>query len=288
MISDVDAFRVAWQAASAVVADEKPNAKLQVALDRLAEGVVARVAHGSTVQAALKPFLAIVKNGDAVSDPGSLDATAFRDGDRWLVNVRMGFASSVSAFGKNGRLALPPDLRWSYREFGSFFRTGGLIAFDATSLSDAGIRFGYRLSFLRRTPQGYASAGTAKGTWLYEGAPGLRLVAKGDWIILLSLDPPRAFFTDNATALVRRRSTWSAKGSVVRLVRTEPLDPVRAADDWLLAHRGKGGVPRELGMAIDVHRGKGWVELGFDRLTVRFDLALVGAKNVVRKATVKP
>lgn len=292
MIDDVEAFRAAWAASSAIQAEERPNAKIQVALDRLAEGVVSRVAHGSTVEAALKPYIAAIKKGEgSTSDSASLDAKIFRDGDRWLVDVRMGYASSVSAFGRKGRLTLPAPVRWSYRQFGGFFRTGSLLAFDGMSLSDAGVRYSYRLAFLRRTAQGYVDAGAATGFGTYDSDEA-RLVAKGSRVIVKGLDAPRAFFVSNAENLLRREETWDTSGPVARRNRVRLLDPdVRAVDDWLWAQRGKGRVPRELGMVSDLRRGKGWVEMSIegprDELQFRFDLALVGKKNVVRRVTIK-
>ncbi len=297
MIDDVEAFRAAWNAASAVQAGERPSPPIQAALDRLATGVLSRVARGSTVEAALKPFRAAVKRGDSVSSPGSLDARVFRDGDRWLVDVRMGYASSVSAYDRSGkRLAVPASMRWSYRQFGGFFRTGTLRAFDGMSLSDAGVRYAYRLGFLRRTAQGYVSAGEATGFSNYNvNAP--RLVAKGARIVVNRLDSPRSFSVSNAETLLRRTETWDTSGPVARRVATRLLDPdVRAVDDWLLSHRGSlvghRRIPRELGMATEIRRGRGWVELDLDpsegNLHLRFDLALVGKKNIVRKVTLKP
>lgn len=298
MIDDVAAFRAAWYAVQAVDADERPNARILGALDRLAAGVVSRVAHGSTVEAALKPFSAAIKRGDgSVSSPSSIDVTTFRDGDRWLVDVRMGYASSVTAFDRVGkRLSLPPALRWSYRQFGPFFRTGRLVAFDGTSLSDAGVRYAYALSFLRRTPQGYVSAGSATGfsNYDFDEASSPRLVARDGRVTVMSLDAPRAFFVSNAESLLRRAETWDTTGLIARRTATRLLDPdVRAVDAWLWAHRGrpligKRRVPTEPTMVNEIRRGKGWVRLALDDITLRFQLVLRGGKNVVTGVTVEP
>ena len=295
MIDDVEAFRAAWNASSAITAGERPNAAILVALDRLAEGVVSRLAHGSTLEAALRPFRAAIPKGDgSTSDPASLDAKGFRDGDRYLVDVRIGYASSVSVFGRSGRLAVPPELRWSYRQFGPFFRTGSLLAFDGTSLADMGVRYAFRLGFLRRTAKGYVAAGTATGESTYDFDAAPRLVAKGRLVSVRSLDPPRSFFVSNADPLLRRVDTWDATGPVARRVAVRLLDPdVRAVDAWLWAHRGgrltgRRRLPTQPSMAEDVRRGKGWVALSLDGLTLRFSLALRGGRNVVTSVTVVP
>ena len=258
---------------------------------------MSRVAHGSTVEAALRPYRAAIRKGDgSTSDPASLDATVFLDRDRVLVDVRMGYASSVSAFGREGRLSVPSAARWSCRQFGPFFRAGALVVFDATSLSDAGVRYAFRLAFLHRTKMGYVAAGTANGesTYDFDDKAAPRLVAKGRLVKVRSLDPPRSFFVSNADDLLRREETWSTAGPVARRVGVRLLDPdVRAVDAWLWAHRGgmlagKRTLPREPAMAEEIRRGKGWVALSLDGLALRFTLAFRGGKNVVTKVTAIP
>lgn len=296
MIADVDAFRAAWQAASTVSFAERPNAVVQRALDRLAEGVVARLSHGSTVQAALKPFASAVRAGDGMpSDFSNLQATAFRDGDRWLVNVAAGFASSVQAFDRTGkRLKVPMLERWAYRYAGPFRRVGPHVMFDGYSLQDAGVRYGYRLAFLRRTPEGYAPAGLIVGGWTYDDGGDAHLRLTGSRVVVRSLDSPKSFFVASPERLLRREETWDARGPSLRRVAVRLLDPdVRAVDDWLFAHRGgllsgKRRLPSEPLMADGIKRSKGRVELSLDGLVLRFRLALRGGKNVVTLVDAPP
>lgn len=298
-MTDVEAFRAAWQTAAKVEVSEKPSAAVLAALDRLAEGVRARALRGSTAEASIRPFAAAIGTGESTSDPASLDATTYRDGDRLLVDVRMGYASSVSAFDRAGRrLLVPASLRWSYRQFGPFFRVGSALAFDATSLSDAGVRYSFRLGFLRRTVQGYVGGGTVSGfsTYDFDAESEPRLIVKGGRVVVNSLDSPRSFFVSNADRVLRRSETWDATGPVARRVATRLLDPdLRAVDDWLWAHRGskigQKTLPREPGMATDIRRDKGRVEMDLDSLgegvRLHFEIALVGGRNVVQSVTIK-
>ena len=296
MISDIDAFRAAWQASSAVVVSAKPDAKVQKALDALAIGVVARVAHGSTVEAALKPFAAAIRQKpEFTSDPSSLGASAYMDGDRWLVNVRMGPASSVAAFERSGqRLAMPSAQRWSYRYAGAFGSVGRLILFDAESIQDAGVRYRYRYAFLRRTPQGYASAGTLSGVWAFtdEGETPLRQDATR--FAVRSLDDPKSFFVAAPVLLLRREEAWDASGPRLKLVSRRLLDPdIRAVDTWLATHRDTRlpngtRIPKDVRMADFPVRSKGVVIIDLDGTNLRFTLAKRGDRNVVTGVTTAP
>ncbi|RYG26657.1 hypothetical protein EON82_02520 [bacterium] len=294
MIEDVEAFRAAWNAAQAIEAGPRPDAAIQKALDRLAEGVLSRVVRGSTVQAALKPYLAAVKRGESTSDAGSLDATVYRDGDRWILNARMGYASSLSAFNSKGeRLSLPNDLRWSYRYFGSILKTGTYLAFDGISLSDAGIRYDYRFQWLRRTMSGYVSAGLATGTWTFGDSEMGHLEASGNRVKLRSLDSPKTFFFANAVRALRRTETWSLSWTGARRTSVAFYDAdLRAADLWLQTHRGtKLGdwiVAKDNRMVSSIHRGRDLVELDLDGIRLHFNLIRQGGKLVVRGVTVKP
>lgn len=220
------------------------------------------------------------------SDPTSIQAWALKDGNRILIDVRMGYASSVSAFGAHGkRLAVPSDLRWSYRMFGNVFRTGPLLAFNATSLSDAGIRFEYALHWLRRTSNGYVTCGYSAGASRYESSTAY-LIVEGPRVTLSSIDEPKSFFTDNASTLIRHRETWMASQTRARRAKVELLDPlVRAADAWLVTHRPHA----ERAMLLNSSVGKDWVQLEFDRekdSKFRFDFVWRGGRAVVRKVTV--
>ena len=284
MISDVDAFRAAWQASSAVAVDAKPNAKVQKALDALANGIVARVSHGSTVQAALAPFAAAIpQKPEFTSDPASLDASVYKDRDRWLVNVRMGYASSVAAFDRSGKwLGTPAAQRWSYRYAGAFRPVGKLILFDAQSLQDAGVRYGYRFAFLRRTSQGYASAGTLSGEWAFTDGDETLLRESGTRLTVKSLDAPKSFFVASPVLLLRREETWDASGQRVRRLATRLLDPdVRAVDDWLWNHRPKTDSSPGLPIVDSIERTRGKVKIQLDDIRYEFTLAVRGGRNVV-------
>lgn len=254
---DVQAFQAAWQIAARHEASAKPDAAILSALDQLAAGVRGRVARGASLETALKPFqAAVAKKDGSTSDPSSLDATLFHDGNRTLIDVRMGYASSLSAFDPSGRrLTLPASLRWSYRNFGDFFRAGSSIVFDGTTLSDAGVRYAYDLQWLRRTGQGYASIGRATGNWNYN-SDSPHLTAKGARLTLRSLDEPKSFFTDNATLLLRRQEIWQDG----RRRSTTLLDQdVRTADTWLATHRHG-----EKQLLLSLKRGPNWLDLEFD------------------------
>lgn len=284
---DVDAFRAAWQFAARHEVSAKPDAAILAALDRLATGVRRQVAAGAPVEKAIRPFqLAIAKSEGMTSDPTSLQAWAYKDGNRVLLDVRMGFASSVYAFdGQGKRLTVPPELRWSYRMFGNVFRTGPLLAFNATSLSDAGIRFEYALHWLRRTSKGYVACGYAKGRSRYESSRAY-LVEQGSKVTLTSIEEPKSFFTDNASTPIGRRETWISGPTGAHRTKVELLDPlVRAADAWLVAHRPHA----ERAMLLNSAIGKDWVELEFDRekdSKFRFKFAWRNGRAVVRKVTV--
>ena len=288
MISDVEAFRAAWQASSAVVVGPKPDAQVQKALDALASGVIARVSHGSTVEAALKPFEAAIRQKpEFTSDPSSLGASTYKDGDRWLVNVRTGFASSVAAFDRSGkRLGTPASQRWSYRYAGTFRSVGGLILFDGESIQDAGVRYRYRYAFLRRTAQGYASAGTLSGEWAFTDGGERPLREDGPRLTVLSLDPPRSFFVASPVLLLRREETWDASGQTVRRLATRLLDPdVRAVDDWLWNHRPKSKRTRVVPMADSIERTRGKVKIQLDDTRYVFEISVRGGRNVVTRVT---
>ena len=286
MISDVEAFRAAWQASSAVVVGPKPDAKVQKALDALASGVIARVSHGSTVDAALKLFEAAIRPmPEFTSDPSSLGASTYKDGDRWLVNVRMGFASSVVAFDRSGkRLGTPAAQRWSFRYAGGFRPVGKLILFDAESIQDAGVRYAYRYAFLRRTPQGYVSAGTLSGAWAFTDSDETPLRQQGSQLIVRSLDPPKSFFVASPVLLLRREETWDASGQTVRRRATRLLDlDVRAVDDWLWNHRPKSKRTRDIPMANPIERTKGKVKIQLDDARYVFEISMRGGRNVVTR-----
>jgi len=280
---DVEAFRAAWQTAARHEVTEKTDAGVLAALDRLALGVRRKFVAGGTAESAIKPFQAAIAKPDrSTSDPASLQAVVSRDGDRLIIDVRMGYASSVSAFdAKGNRLEVPPAMRWSYRKFGFTFRSGSLLAFNGTSLSDAGVRYDYDLRWLRRTKRGYIGAGLTQGHWNYNSQAS-HLQIKGDRVTLLSLDEPKAFFTDNATLLLRRQEVWS--GGVRRSVKLFDQD-LRAADAWLATHRPRS----ERRFLLGHLSGPNWVELEFDQekqSKFRFELGRKGKGWAVRKVTV--
>ena len=249
---------------------------------------------------ALAPFeAAVAKPGgfDGESASSTLAAWAMRDGARLLIDVSIGFASSVFAFDASGRaLEMPAEYRWSFRFHGPLRRIGGLVAFDACSIQDAGVRYDFRLGFLRRTAAGYARAGSVSGasTYDFDDEEMPRLTIYGNRAIVRSLDAPGSFDASGAVSILRRSETWDASGPAVRRIAVRLGDrDVRAADAWLTSHRGTRlaqgfVVTRANGMANDVQRGQGWVIIDLEGAILRFDLIDRDRRVTVRRVAVVP
>lgn len=156
---------------------------------------------------------------------------------RIAIGVRMGQVSRLRVFNATSGqvIPVPKALDWSLSfDAQPNFLPGGMIAVNGPGIQDAGVRYGYRLLFLSPTPTGYKLAQAIRGVWTLEDESESHLRLNGLVASVNSIEPPKAFFTDNTTRLFATNTIYELD-LVPFKVRSKSLgtSAIRAVDEWM-------------------------------------------------------
>lgn len=156
---------------------------------------------------------------------------------RVAVGVRMGAAARLRVFNAvTGKpITMPKALDWSYQyDTQPQFLPGGMLLVNGPGIQDAGVRYGYRVLFLKSTPAGYQQYQALRGVWTLEEESESHLRVNGAVASLNTIDIPKAFFTDNTTRLFTRNTIYELDQIPIK-VRSTSLgtSAIRAVDEWM-------------------------------------------------------
>jgi hypothetical protein len=207
---------------------EKSDAAVPAALEALSEAALKKGFD-------LKAYQGAVGQPDFVTSPRRLAVERARKGDIEVVGVTIGSWSRVRGrHARLGDLTFPSSLDFIARYDATPIFVGRSLIVVQTSVQDAGVRYGYRTTFLSQEGTAFRKTETLTGTWTYGDAPEACLSIKGTEITLRTLEEPKSFFTTNADRLCRTTSIWDLSGARPRRKRVMRSDlEIRAIDRWI-------------------------------------------------------
>lgn len=183
----------------------------------------------------LRAYERAVGKPDSVRDLKSLAVNRARKGNIEVVGVTIGGFSRLRARTRAGKeLTLPKGLSLIRGYSTTPLFAGKSLVLVHTALQDAGVRYGYRTSFLTPLDHGFRTARTISGIWTLDDDFDAHLQIDESTVTLRTIDEPKHFFTTNPERLSRATTVWDLSGTIPRLKSTRLQDvEIRTADAWM-------------------------------------------------------
>ncbi|OJU61404.1 MAG: hypothetical protein BGO01_04765 [Armatimonadetes bacterium 55-13] len=239
--ADVKAFRDAFALRSDDVASAKPDAGVIKAMDILIDKLRKDTNNGSTgedIENMLGPYSrAIAAEEIFPTTYPSLSGAVTRFRGRVAVSVRMGAVSRMRVFELSSGKVVPVDkaFDWMYQYDAQPNSTfdGGIVV-NAPGIQDAGVRYGYRVYFLKPSAGKYITTKRFDGVWVLEDESNSHFSQPGAEVVLHTLDVPLSYFTSSPEKLFIRKVTYSVRLGTPTLVSEQKEQPsMRALDAWM-------------------------------------------------------
>lgn len=235
-------FREAFAMRGEDHATETPDPAIQKCMDMVMQKLRKDTSASSTpaqIEQVVNYFAKAIASEDTMStDFRSMGAAVSWGFGRVAIGVRMGSAARLRVFNTvtGGLIAVPSALDWSYQfETKPLFLPGGMLVVDGPGIQDAGVRYGYRVLFLKPSDNGFRMLRSMRGVWtLGDGEEDSHLQIKGVLGTVSTIEEPKAFRTSNAERLFAKSTTYELDTFPFK-VKTVTFDraAIRAVDDWM-------------------------------------------------------
>ncbi|MBC8063670.1 MAG: hypothetical protein H7Y17_02480 [Chlorobia bacterium] len=209
--------------------------------------MIAKVRAGATskstpdeVAKILNPF-AIAIQGEEAFDTSYRNvggSVAFGQG-RIAIGVRMGTVARLRAFStvSGNSISVPSALDWSLQfDAQPRFLHGGLLVVDGPGIQDAGVRYAYRILFLKPSEKGFQLGRSMRGIWTLAEESDSHLSIDGTMGTVRNIVEPKSFFTDSTTRLFVHETVYEMNQWPFR-TRLENFgnSALQAVDNWMAA-----------------------------------------------------
>ncbi len=241
MPQDVQAFRDAF----AMRASEYPTEKvdpaivkcMDIAMTGLRKGVKG-ANESQKIQSILDGYIRAIQAEETFATEYSSISGAMSFGaGRVAIGVRMGAVSRLKVFNASTGAAIPVPkaLDWSYRfEAKPQFAPGGLLIVNGPGIQDAGVRYAYRILFLKGANGKYDIQQALRGLWTLEDESESHLRVNGLVASVNTIEPPKAFFTDNVTRLFIKNTIYELDQMPMKVRMTSSgSNAIRVVDEWM-------------------------------------------------------
>lgn len=190
------------------------------------------------VEKILNLFARAVQTAELSStEYGSMGGAVSFGAGRVAIGVRMGAAARLRVFNSvSGQsITVPKALDWSYQyDIQPQFLPGGMLVVNGPGIQDAGVRYGYRILFLKPSSSGFQLSRAIRGVWTLDEETESHLRINGLVASINTIDSPKSFFTDSVTRLFHRNTIYELDQMPFRVRMTSlGTSAIRAADEWM-------------------------------------------------------
>lgn len=238
---DIQAFRDSFAMRKAEFPSETADPAIVKCMDVMIFRLKAEVDSKTTpdqVETILNQYTKAIQAEETSStEYGSVGASVSFGSGRVAIGVRMGAAARLRVFNavSGQQIAVPRALDWSYQyDALPQFLPGGMLVVNGPTIQDAGVRYAYRVLFLKPNAGQFQLFRSIRGVWTLQEETESHLRINGLVASINTIDPPKAFFTDNATRLFHRNTIYELDQTPFRVRMTSfGASALRAVDEWM-------------------------------------------------------
>ncbi len=240
-IQDIQAFRDVFAMRKSDQATEAIDPAIVKCMDMIALKLLAEVRQTSSpieVKEVLSGFSEAVKQEETFETSfRSFGASISIGSGRTAIGVRMGAVGRLKVFNTStGKpIPVPKALEWSYQfDVKPHLLFGGMLVVDGAGIQDAGVRYGYRILFLRIGKSGYSMGKSMRGVWTLSDDSESHFRMNGLTASVNTIEQPTAFFTNNSARLFERNTIYELDKWPIRVRMTSMGSAaIRAVDKWM-------------------------------------------------------